>query len=72
MSLELLISNKRTKQIWEVSNSVQSVRWTTNRTGAPGKLNFSIVKSGDLDFVEGDEVRFSADGRLDVYGGLFT
>lgn len=72
MSLELLISNKRTKQIWEVSNSVQSVRWTTNRTGAPGKLNFSIVKSGDLDFVEGDEVRFSAGGRLQFYGWVFT
>lgn len=72
MTLELLISNKRTKQIWEVSNSTQSISWTTVRTGSPGKLTFSIVKSGDLNFVEGDEVRFSQDGQLQFYGWVFT
>lgn len=69
---ELLISNKRSKKIWEVSNAARSITWTTNRTGYPGALQFTVLKAGDLDFVEGDEVRFSVDGRLQFYGWVFT
>lgn len=72
MTTELLISNKRNKKIWEVSNSTQSIQWTTNRTGSPGQLKFTIIKAGDLDFVEGDEVRFTVDGQLQFYGWVFT
>ncbi len=72
MTTELLIANKVTGQIWECSNSVQSVTWKTERTGAPGSLQFSIVKAGDLSFVEGDVVRFSVDGQLQFYGWVFT
>ena len=72
MTTELLIQEKRTGKIWEVSNCTQQCTWTTQRTGAPGRFEFTINKAGDLSFVEGDTVRFSVDGELVFYGWVFT
>lgn len=72
MTIELLITEKRTGKLWECSNCVTTVSYTTNRTGSPGTLKFTIQKSGDLSFVEGDVVRFSVDGQLVFYGWVFT
>lgn len=71
MKTELLIATK-TGPIFEVSNSTQSVTYTTNRTGDPGKLEFTLNKSGNISFFEGDVVRFSVDGALIFYGWIFT
>ena len=68
MTTELLSSNKRTGQIWEVSKCVKESTWTTNRTGSPGKFEFTLIKSGNIAFLEGDTVRFSVDGQLQFYG----
>ncbi len=72
MKTELIIGNKRTGKMWEVSNSTTTVSYTTERTGSPGKLTFTVIKSGDLDFVEGDIVRWSVDGQLIFCGWVFT
>lgn len=72
MKTELLIQNKSTGKIWECSNSVTTVSWSTERTGSPGALKFTVLKSGDLSFTEGDVVRFSVDGQLQFYGWVFT
>ena len=72
MKTELLIQNKGSGKMWELSNSVESVSWSTERTGSSGKLEFSVVKAGDLSFTEGDPVRFSVDGQLQFYGWVFT
>lgn len=72
MTTELLIQNKSTGKVWEISNSTETITWTTERTGTPGTLKFTVVKAGDLSFTEGDVVRFSMDGRLQFYGWVFT
>lgn len=72
MTTELLIQNKATGQIWEVSNCVQTASWTTERTGAPGTFKFTLNANGGISFFEGDVVRFSVDGRLQFYGWVFT
>lgn len=72
MKTELLISNKRTGQIWECSNCVTTCSWETNRTDNPGKFTFTLIKAGDINFLEGDIVRFSVDGQLQFYGWVFT
>lgn len=72
MTTELLIENKSSGKIWECSNSVTTVSLETQRTGAPAKLTFTIIKSGDLSFTEGDVVRFSVEGQLQFYGWVFT
>ena len=71
-TVEFLIENKRNGKIFEVSKSVTTVSVETNRTGSPGKMTFTIIKSGDLDFLEGDTVRFSVDGQLQFFGWVFT
>lgn len=72
MKVELLIVNKRSGKIWDVANCTQTASWTTNRTGSPGTFKFTLNKAGDVDFLEGDVVRFSVDGQLQFYGWVFT
>lgn len=72
MTTELIIAAKNPKKIFEISNCVQEVTYTTNRTGSPGQLGFTVNKAGDLNFHEGDTVRFSVDGQLIFYGWVFT
>jgi hypothetical protein len=51
---------------------VTEVEWTTHRTGEAGTLTFTILKAGDVSFVEGDIVRLSEDGNLQFFGWVFT
>lgn len=72
MKTELLIANKRSGKIWDVSSCTTQAQWTTERTGSPGKFTFTLIKSGDIAFLEGDVVRYSVDGQLQFYGWVFT
>lgn len=71
MTYELLIATHQ-GPIYDVAPCVQSVTYTTNRTGEPGKLEFTLNKAGGISFFEGDVVRFSVDGMLVFYGWIFT
>lgn len=71
MKYELLIATHQ-GPIYDAAPSVQSVTYTTNRTGEPGKLEFTLNKAGGISFFEGDVVRFSVDGTLVFYGWIFT
>lgn len=72
MKAELLITEKRTGKVWDAANCTTQATYTTNRTGSPGTFKFTVQKSGDLSFVEGDVVRFSVDGQLVFNGYVFT
>ena len=72
MKMELLIANKRSGKIWDVANCTRTASFTTNRTGSPGTFKFTLVKAGDVAFLEGDTVRFSVDGQLIFFGWVFT
>lgn len=72
MKPELIIVSRKTGKLFDCSNSTTSIKWETVRTGTPGKLEFTLIKSGDLSFFEGDPVRFSVDGKLQFYGWVFT
>lgn len=68
--IELTIFNKGSGRAWNVRP--QSISETTNRTGSPGTLKFTLNKGGTLSFTEGDVVRFSQDGTLIFSGWVFT
>jgi hypothetical protein len=51
---------------------LDEVKWTTERKGAPGILNFTVVKDEKLAFSEGDLVRFQYDQDNVFYGFIFT
>lgn len=72
MNMQLLIAEKRTGKLWDAAPCVTTASITTNRTGSPGKFTFTLIKAGDISFVEGDVVRFSVDGQLVFYGYVFT
>lgn len=44
---------------------IDDIKWETERKGQPGKLSFSVLADGILDFTEGDAVRFD-----DVFFGF--
>ena len=71
MTYELILLEKRTGKSWDIAPQVQKVTYTTNRTGSPGTLKFTVNASG-ISFVEGDPVRFSVDGQVVFLGWVFT
>ena len=50
----------------------EDVQVQTERRGSPGKLTFSILKSDEVTFSEGNAVRFAVDGEKLFYGFIFT
>lgn len=73
MTYELLIQNRQNGTTWEASSITESVSFTTNRTGAPGTLQFTLVATtGNIEFYEGDPVRFSVDGTVIFFGYVFV
>ena len=71
MNLELIIANKTTGQAWNMASAATSVTLTSNRTGSPASLKFSLILE-EVRFGNGDIVRFSEDGNLCFYGWIFT
>lgn len=71
MTYELIVLEKRTGKSWDIAPQVQKATYTTNRTGSPGTLKFTVNASG-ISFVEGDTVRLSVDGQVVFLGWVFT
>ena len=71
MTTELLITEKSTGKIYEASKLAESITYTTNRTGSPGELKFSLANLGGMEFQNGDVVRLTIDGVLIFYGWIF-
>ncbi len=71
MTYELIVLEKRTGKSWDIAPQVQKATYTTNRTGSPGTLKFTVNASG-ISFVEGDSVRLSVDGQVVFLGWVFT
>lgn len=71
VNCELLLLEKGSGRSWDIAPQVQKVTYTTNRTGSPGTLKFTVNASG-ISFLEGDAVRFSVDGQIIFLGWVFT
>ena len=69
MSIELLIQNGSTIYYPVVE---EGVALTLERKGTPGKLEFTVIKDGVLNFQEGNPVKFTVDGTTMFYGFVFT
>lgn len=50
---------------------LEGFQWETERTGTPGKLTFTVVKTDGLAFHEGDRVRFIYGGKIVFVGFIF-
>ena len=44
------------------------IKYTSERKGAPGKLEFNVVKDSNIDFAEGNPIRFSKDNKNIFFG----
>jgi len=66
--IELLIQNGSTVYEPVVEGSI---KWETDRKGQPGKLTFSVVPDGIINFQEGNSVSFRVDDLKVFYGFVF-
>lgn len=68
MAQQLLLQNGNT--VYEPV-AQDEIKWTTERKGAAGKLEFNIVKDGIINFEEGNSVSFKVDNTNVFYGFVF-
>lgn len=68
MAQQLLIQNENTVYEPVVQDEI---KWTTERKGAAGKLEFNIVKDNIINFEEGNPVSFKVDNQNVFYGFVF-
>lgn len=68
MTVELFIQHNSTIQFPVVE---EGAKLTWERKGAPGKLEFTVVKCPGLNFAEGDPVKLTVDGTSIFYGFVF-
>ena len=69
MNVELLIAhnNKLYQPIVE-----EGIKWTTERSGSPSTLKFTVIKDDIIAFQEGDAVRMKVDGQEVFFGFVFS
>ena len=70
MTYEFLAAQKATGNTLKLRPT--QVVWTTQRTGQPGKLTFTYLRTPESKLEEGDVIRFSVNGQLQFYGWVFT
>lgn len=68
MAIELSIVNGNTIYYPCVKDEIT---WETERKGAPGVLKFTVVKTPDVYFEEGNAVRLVVDGKKVFFGFVF-
>lgn len=71
MNIRLLLEHNQA--IYDATNIVtDGVTWESSMRGEAGRLRFSVVRDGIINFVEGDKVQFYADGILRFTGWVMT
>ena len=68
MELELLIQNGSTIYYPVVEGKI---KLTWERKNTPGKLEFTVVKDGVINFQEGNPVKLTVNGTPMFYGFVF-
>ena len=71
MEIELLISDENGTTMYQPVLE-EGIEWTTERRSTPGKLTFSVLDDGKINFSEGSAVRLKKDGENVFFGFVFT
>ncbi|MDR1439990.1 MAG: hypothetical protein LBJ10_08280 [Clostridiales bacterium] len=70
MTYSFIIANRQ-GLAYDFASSVESVEHATERAGAAGRLEFTLWKTAEASFHEGDAVQFYADGERVFAGTVF-
>lgn len=71
MIYQLLAARKAAGDTLDLSTCSTQVSWSTQRTGTPGTLKFTYIRTPACRLEEGDVIRFSVDGVVQFYGWVF-
>lgn len=70
MDIQLLIENPDTGKIYAPTVE-EGIKWTTDRAGSAGSLEFAVVKDNVINFQEGNRVQLKVDGQGIFSGYVF-
>ena len=71
MIYQLLAARKAAGDTLDLSTCTTQVSWSTQRTGTPGTLKFTYIRTPACRLEEGDVIRFSVGGVVQFYGWVF-
>lgn len=75
INYELIIAAREgtgSNRIQNVTRLCTELTWTTKRIGAPGQLDFQLIKYDGLSFTEGDQVIFRVNDKNIFKGYVFS
>ncbi|GAF95622.1 unnamed protein product, partial [marine sediment metagenome] len=70
--MELIIQNSEDNKIYDISEVVKGVTYTSNIRGGASKLSFSYIKGEGTEFSNGSVVRFKYNGNPIFFGYIFS
>ena len=71
MNVNLIIENPDTGKIYTPLVE-EGIKWTTDREGSAGSLEFTVIKDDIINFQEGNRVELKVDGTPVFAGFVFT
>lgn len=71
MNVSLIIENPDTGKIYTPLVE-EGIKWTTDREGSAGSLEFTVIKDDIINFQEGNRVELKVDGTPVFAGFVFT
>ena len=71
MDIQLVVQDSIGGKIYDISELVKNISWSTEVAGQPGKLTFDYVQTPDVVINEGSVVYFKVNGQNVFYGYAF-
>ena len=71
MNVNLIIENPDTGKIYTPLVE-EGIKWTTDREGTAGSLEFTVIKDDIINFQEGNRVELTVDATPVFAGFVFT
>ncbi len=68
----LIAASRNEKRIRDLTGLIRKITWTTQKIGAPGKLEFDFLKGENASYQEGDKVTLAINGVRRFQGYVFT
>lgn len=72
MKYQLLVYNVTDNTVYDYADVTEDITFTTNRSGSPGKFQFSFLQKEPINMTEGAKVQFYADSIPIFEGYVFT
>ena len=68
----MILQDNEKGTIYDISDTVGNIVWTTQLEGQPGKLTFDYYEENQIPIHEGSPISFKVNGKGVFFGFIFT